>query len=100
LVILASLQWLNGREYLVALGCLVVSIALGTLFAQWYSPAFWMAIVILLYLLKPKRWRYYTNLARFEMRPNRIRYKRWRSTRDRSIFRTARDLRDSPQHWR
>ncbi len=68
LTVIAGLLWIGGREYLMSLGFVVLHIATGTALGQWQSPALWVAIAVLFYLVRPYMWQKYSRLARMEMR--------------------------------
>ena len=68
LVVMASLGWMGGREYMLALGSCFVLVSLGVILGEWQSPVLWIAIVILILLLRRRMWHYYFLRARQEVR--------------------------------
>jgi hypothetical protein len=75
LVVIASLIWPGGRPYLLALGLVALHVSIGIALAQWQSPAFWVAIVVLLYLLTPSMRKQYGRMARLEVSSDVTRYR-------------------------
>jgi hypothetical protein len=47
------LRRVSGREYVLVLGLVALHVSIGIAFGQWQSPALWVAIAVMLYLLKP-----------------------------------------------
>jgi hypothetical protein len=76
LVVLACLYMLGGREYLIAVGLLVVHIGMGVAFGQWQSPLLWVAIAVTLYLLRPSMVGYYGWIGMDDLRRDIARYRR------------------------
>src|SRR5205085_5049315 len=75
LIMIACLVWLGGREYLLALGLVVLHVTLGAIFAQWQSPALWVAIAVMLYLLRPSMRNRYVWMGLRELRADIARYR-------------------------
>jgi hypothetical protein len=80
-IVIAALARLGGREYLlarhaprreylVALVLVALQVSLGIVFAQWRSPALWVATTVMLYLLRPSMMRRYGRRGFFEFRPD------------------------------
>ena len=67
LVVIASLAWMGGREYMLVLGSCIILVSLGVVLAEWQSPVLWIAIVILILFLRPGMWHYYFLRARQEI---------------------------------
>ncbi len=101
LIVLACLQMLGGREYLIAVGLLAVHIGVGVAFGQWQSPLLWVAIAVTLYLLRPSMVSHYGWIGMDDFRRDIARYRRHRPCRARaSVRQTSRpDLSDWRARW-
>jgi hypothetical protein len=66
-IVIASLILPGGRPYLLAVGLVALHVSIGIALAQWQSPAFWVAMIVLLYLLTPSMRKQFGRMARLEV---------------------------------
>lgn len=77
-VVVWSLLWLGGQTYALAVQLLGLHVVLGLLFWQVLSPAWWVALAMLIYLFRPsireffRRTTEFESYMRFEARRRRI----------------------------
>lgn len=53
LIVIACVQWRTVWEYRLAVSLAVLHVLVGVAFSPWQSPALWLAIAVMLYLLRP-----------------------------------------------
>jgi hypothetical protein len=75
LLVISALLVPTGREYLLGLGLVLLQVLAGIVLAWWQSPAFWAAIAVLLFLLRPSIWNHFGRMGLSELRHDAARYR-------------------------
>jgi hypothetical protein len=98
LLVSLSLWWPDGLSYLTALCPALLQIVIGIIFGWWLLPAFWMAALVLVFLLLPSMRRTYGQRALWTLKNDIARWKQKHPRRH--GCRRIGPPPDMPDYWR